>query len=81
MPNLTGYDIAARIVTAFGYKRPLLIAITGLTSDVHRLKAAEAGFDAYIMKPHEFDVLLEVIEDHHHRTAGEPLARLPRREA
>jgi CheY-like chemotaxis protein len=79
MPNLSGYDIAARIVAAFGEKRPLLIAVTGLATDAHRVKAAEAGFDFFVVKPYHLDLLLDLIAENHHREADEVLVRLPLR--
>src|SRR5262245_45310525 len=39
----------------------ILIALTGFTDDLHRRKAAEAGFQAYLVKPARFEELNAVL--------------------
>lgn len=78
---MSGYEVATKLCAAFGDKRPQLIAITGLTTDAHRERAAEVGFDGYILKPFEIDLLLELISSDRRRPVGEPLSRPIRRGA
>ena len=81
LPDMSGYEVATKLCAAFGDKRPQLIAITGLTTDAHRERAAEVGFDGYILKPFEIDLLLELISSDRRRPVGEPLSRPIRRGA
>jgi DNA-binding response OmpR family regulator len=61
LPEPTGFEIAADILATFGDDRPLLVAVTGLTAEVHREKAAECGFDAYVVKPYDVEMLLQLL--------------------
>jgi DNA-binding response OmpR family regulator len=71
LPKQNGFDLAAEIVAAFGDDRPLLIAVTGLTADIHREKAAEVGFDGYAVKPYDLDMLLDLLARKRPRRLGE----------
>jgi two-component system, OmpR family, response regulator MprA len=61
LPEPSGFEIAADILATFGDQRPLLVAVTGLTAEVHREKAAEYGFDAYVVKPYDVEMLLQLL--------------------
>ena len=61
LPEPSGFEIAADILATFGDARPLLVAVTGLTAEVHREKAAECGFDAYVVKPYDVEMLLQLL--------------------
>ena len=60
MPRMNGLEVARRIVAASGDRRPLLVAITGLSGDADRELAAAAGFDRFLVKPH-LDALREIL--------------------
>ena len=51
MPGLDGYETIARM----RQKRPaaeiIIVAVTGLTSEEHRRRAYESGFDLFVSKP------------------------------
>ncbi|HZO01465.1 MAG TPA: ATP-binding protein [Burkholderiales bacterium] len=51
LPGLNGYDVARRIRAAVPNGAMRLIAITGYGQPADRERAAEAGFDAHLLKP------------------------------
>jgi signal transduction histidine kinase len=58
MPDLDGYEVAARIQAQLGSDRPRLVALSGHGLEAHRKRAHQAGFDAYLIKPCRLDTLL-----------------------
>src|SRR6185295_2870171 len=79
MPRMNGLEVARRIVAAFGDRRPLLVAITGLSGDADRELAAAAGFDRFLVKPHHLDALCEILGEQPRPAAVAPpaSAKLP----
>jgi CheY-like chemotaxis protein len=63
MPEVDGYEVARQLRQRDACKDALLIAITGLIDKQYRRRAIKAGFDYYFIKPVDFDVLREVLED------------------
>ena len=61
LPDMNGYEVAARLRPKIGHAQ--LIALTGYgqTEDVRR--ATEAGFDAHLIKPVDFDELERIIAE------------------
>jgi PAS domain S-box-containing protein len=61
LPDMNGYEVAARMRPKIGPAQ--LIALTGYgqTEDVR--KATEAGFDAHLIKPVDFDELERIIAE------------------
>jgi PAS domain S-box-containing protein len=56
LPGIDGFELARRIrATKSG---PRLVALTGYDHPDQRRRGAEAGFDAYLVKPVEFEALL-----------------------
>src|SRR5688500_13011309 len=51
LPDVDGFEVARRLRALPGFERTLLIAATGYSRDHHRRRAAEAGFDHYLIKP------------------------------
>jgi two-component system CheB/CheR fusion protein len=51
LPDLDGYEVARRLRAAPDHAGTLLIAATGHNRDRDRRRAAEAGFDHYLVKP------------------------------
>ena len=60
LPRLNGYDAARRIRSQSGLQ-PVLVALTGWGQAEDRRKAADAGFDAHLLKPVDHDELTNLI--------------------
>ena len=61
LPHLDGYEVARRLKAAKSAIR--LVALTGYGRDEDRTRAAEAGFDAYLVKPVDIERLLAVMHE------------------
>jgi signal transduction histidine kinase len=61
LPGMDGYEVARRIRSATGIRRPLLVAITGYGAPEDRQRAIDAGFDAHITKPVEYPTLATLL--------------------
>ena len=61
LPGLDGYEVARRIRAAMG-RAVALIAITGYGQPEDRRRAADAGFDAYLVKPVTPEALRAALE-------------------
>jgi signal transduction histidine kinase/DNA-binding NarL/FixJ family response regulator len=61
LPGLDGYEVARRIRASADGDRRLLVAVTGYGEERDRQRSAEAGFDAHLVKPVDFDQLLTVL--------------------
>jgi len=68
LPGMDGYDVARRLRTmpldeADGGEtfRVRIIAVTGYGRDSDIARAREAGFDAHLVKPYEFDALEKLL--------------------
>jgi signal transduction histidine kinase/HAMP domain-containing protein len=57
LPGFDGYEVARRIRADDGGKSIRLIALTGYGQPDDRRRALEAGFDAHLVKPVDFDAL------------------------
>jgi DNA-binding response OmpR family regulator len=63
LPGKNGFDAAREIRAAIGGRRPLLIGLSGqYIKTVDRLLASPAGFDHYLVKPAEPQVLLDLLK-------------------
>jgi DNA-binding response OmpR family regulator len=63
MPGKSGWQAAAEIREYFRGKRPRLIALSAeYTKPEHQVKAEMTGFDYYIVKPCDPNVLKALIE-------------------
>jgi CheY-like chemotaxis protein len=62
MPKLDGCEIARRIREQKWIERPLLIALTGWTTEHSRRSAFEVGFDHYMMKPADPMTLVRILQ-------------------
>ena len=51
LPDIDGYDLARRLRAAAAGRRLSLIALTGYGQAADQRRAAEAGFDAHLVKP------------------------------
>jgi len=61
LPGIDGYQVVERARLAPHGSSLLLIALTGFEDEHDRARAARAGFDDYLIKPVEPDVLLEML--------------------
>ncbi len=62
MPKLNGCEVASQIRAQTWNQRPLLVALTGWTTQHDRVSALEAGFDYYVTKPVEPSWLVRLIQ-------------------
>jgi CheY-like chemotaxis protein len=62
MPKLNGCEVARLIRAQTWSQRPLLVALTGWTTQHDRVSALEAGFDYYVTKPVEPSWLVRLIQ-------------------
>ncbi|MEC7521329.1 MAG: response regulator [Myxococcota bacterium] len=51
LPDMEGYEVAARVRAELGARCPTLIAVTGWGQESDRQRAMEAGFDRHLVKP------------------------------
>jgi PAS domain S-box-containing protein len=61
LPDMTGYEVAARMRPNIGPVQ--LIALTGYGQSEDVRRASEAGFDAHLIKPVDFDELERIIAE------------------
>jgi PAS domain S-box-containing protein len=73
LPDGPGHDVARAARAIAPEDRLLLVALTGHGQPGDRAAAKDAGFQHHLVKPVEVDVLVRLIEDHHH--VLEPQAR------
>lgn len=58
MPGMSGYEVAREIKTLFADDAPILIAITGFDKGADKILARIIGFDEYVTKPYDPQMLL-----------------------
>jgi two-component system, chemotaxis family, CheB/CheR fusion protein len=61
MPELDGYEAAARIRRGLGNSNVLLVAVTCLDQEQDRRRALASGFDLHVPKPVSFTTLLKLL--------------------
>lgn len=62
MPEMDGYQVAARLRLAPLRKRPFLIAFTAWDDAASKARAKEAGFDLHLTKTAPLEALLVAIQ-------------------
>jgi DNA-binding response OmpR family regulator len=72
VPQLDGYDVCRAIRSRPWGAGIRILALTGWSEKKHRRRAAEVGFDRYLLKPVEMDVLNDVLGTLP-RSAGRPV--------
>jgi CheY-like chemotaxis protein len=60
LPGIDGYEVARRLRALTG-PSALLVALTGYSDPDDRRRAAEAGFDAHVVKPVDPDELTRLL--------------------
>jgi len=63
LPKMNGYDACRKIREQPSGKRMMLIALTGWGQDEDREKSQAAGFDAHLVKPVDYEGLMELLND------------------
>jgi PAS domain S-box-containing protein len=61
LPDLDGYDIARALRADDALRATRLVALSGYAQPEDRQRARDAGFDAHIPKPPDFDELMKVL--------------------
>jgi DNA-binding response OmpR family regulator len=61
LPKLSGHDVCRRVRQQSWGKDIVLIALTGWGQDEDRRKSREAGFDGHLVKPVDYNELLELL--------------------
>jgi CheY-like chemotaxis protein len=63
MPSVNGWDVAREVRRAMGDARPVLIAISGqYTKGADKALAEAAGFNHYLTKPCDPEVLMSLLK-------------------
>jgi len=62
LPDMSGYDVARRIVAAHS-QPPNLVALTGYGQPDDRVRSAAAGFHAHMVKPLGMEALVRLLKD------------------
>ena len=63
MPILDGYGAARSLRDARADGAPVLVALTAVSGPDAKRKADDAGFDFYVTKPADFNVLITIVDD------------------
>jgi PAS domain S-box-containing protein len=63
LPKMNGYDTCRSIRSLPGGREAIIIATTGWGQEEDRRKSTEAGFDAHLVKPVEFDRLTALLAE------------------
>lgn len=61
MPKLDGYEAARSIRRQSWGQKIMLVALTGWGQQEDKRRSREAGFDAHLVKPIDFDALEELV--------------------
>lgn len=63
MPPPNGWDVAKKVRAMNSARRPLMIAVTGrYTKGADRILAQISGFDYFLTKPYDPQVLIALVE-------------------
>lgn len=63
MPILDGYGAARALRSMFAGEPPVLVALTAFAGPEAKRCAEEAGFDFYVTKPADFNLLITIVDD------------------
>jgi CheY-like chemotaxis protein len=61
MPDRNAYEVATEITQTYGNARPVLIAVTGRSSELDKQAAELCGFDHVVSKPYDPDSLIALL--------------------
>ncbi|MGH7779032.1 MAG: CheR family methyltransferase [Candidatus Binataceae bacterium] len=60
MPDMDGYEVAQQLRRQTG-PQTKVVALSGYSSDEHRRRSLEAGFDTHLVKPIDVDLLTNIL--------------------
>ena len=63
VPQLNGYEVAARMRQHADLAGSVLVAITGYGQEQDRVRTRAAGFEYHLVKPVEPDEMLRIVRD------------------
>jgi DNA-binding response OmpR family regulator len=72
MPGVDGFALARELRRESLFREVILIAVTGYADDPHRLAGVQAGFDLYLVKPVNPEIVKEILTSHLNRAAKSP---------
>ena len=61
MPDRSGLQVALELARDHGPRRPVLIAVTGHSTETARRLTAKSGFQHHIAKPYDPDALIRLV--------------------
>jgi CheY-like chemotaxis protein len=64
MPGMDGFEVARKLREIPGMDKALLIAVTGSFDDEDLARGRAAGFNAFLAKPVDMDLLEEMLRNH-----------------
>jgi len=64
LPGMNGYELASRLRSLFPHS--LLISVSGWGREEDRRRSQESGFNYHLVKPVNFEDILQLIEDSNH---------------
>ncbi len=70
MPILDGYGAARTLRNMLVDTPPVLVALTAVSGPDAKRRADDAGFDFYVTKPADFNVLITIVDDLSRRLGG-----------
>ncbi|MEW4571374.1 ATP-binding protein [Tautonia sp. JC769] len=62
LPGMDGYEVVRRLRGEEGCRTSLIIAASGYGQDQDRLRSLEAGFDHHLVKPVDFESLMNLFD-------------------
>lgn len=71
LPKLNGHEVCRRVRSQPWGKDITMIALTGWSQEQDRRMSEEAGFDVHIVKPVDYDYLLELVASLENRRSGD----------
>lgn len=71
LPHIDGFEVAARLRALPDFERTLIVASSGYSREIDRLRASEVGIEHYFVKPFDPWRLESILASH--RTTREPI--------
>ena len=63
LPKLNGYDACRQIRSKLNGRKMVVVALTGWGQEGDRQKSRDAGFDAHLVKPVDYERLTQLVKD------------------